>query len=55
MHILCDRRYASYATGIASNISDREYYSHVLFEWMAGDLAKADNSVERSGLGTACQ
>ena len=54
LDILCDHKYASYATGIQSDISDKEYFSHVLLEWQAGRRANADNSVERKGLGSAC-
>lgn len=54
VHIFCDRKYASYATGIESSIPDREDYSHVLVGYMTGKIAQAHGPIDQPGLGSAC-
>ena len=52
--IFCDTKYASYATGIESAIPDREYYSHVVYDYMTGKFAQAHGPIDHPGLGSAC-
>jgi hypothetical protein len=55
VHIHCDDRYASYARGVASSVSEDDYYSHVLYDYRTGMASDVHGPMLHLGQGSACR